>query len=46
MRSIAEADYGTPNPQLVQLEPLRSVRLQIDDRTIEVPEGTSVLRAA
>jgi formate dehydrogenase major subunit len=46
MRSIAEADYGTPNPQLVQLEPLRSVRVQIDDRAIEVPEGTSVMRAA
>ena len=46
MRSIAEADYGTPNPQLVQLEPLRRVRVQIDDRMIEVPEGTSVLRAA
>jgi formate dehydrogenase major subunit len=46
MRSIAEADYGTPNPQLVQLEPLRSVRVQIDDRTIDVPEGTSVMRAA
>jgi formate dehydrogenase major subunit len=46
MRSIAEADYGTPNPQWVQLEPLRSVRVQIDDRAIEVPEGTSVMRAA
>ena len=46
MRSIAETDYGTPNPQIVQLEPLRTVTLRIDDREIGVPEGTSILRAA
>ncbi|MGH8030975.1 MAG: formate dehydrogenase subunit alpha [Luteimonas sp.] len=46
MRSIAETDLGTPNPQLLQLEPLKTVWLQIDDTRVEVPEGSSVMRAA
>jgi formate dehydrogenase major subunit len=46
MRSIAEQDLGTPDPQLVQLEPLRTLWLEIDGVRVEVPEGTSVLRAA
>ncbi|WP_242107847.1 formate dehydrogenase subunit alpha [Luteimonas aquatica] len=46
MRSIAEQDLGTPAPQFVQLEPLRTVWLEIDGARVEVPAGTSVLRAA
>jgi len=44
MRSIAEADYGTPATQL--LDTLKPVRLQIDGVEVSVPPGTSVMRAA
>jgi len=46
MRSIAETDLGTPNPQLIQLQPLKKVSVSIDGEWIDVPEGTSVMRAA
>ncbi|PNS07789.1 formate dehydrogenase subunit alpha [Solilutibacter silvestris] len=46
MRSIAENDYGTPNPQIIQLETLKTVNLEIDGKRVEVPAGTSVMRAA
>ncbi|WP_407354507.1 formate dehydrogenase subunit alpha [Luteimonas sp. R10] len=46
MRSIAENDLGTPHPQLFRLEPLQTVALEIDGVRLEVPEGTSVMRAA
>ncbi|WDS37169.1 formate dehydrogenase subunit alpha [Pseudoxanthomonas sp.] len=46
MRSIAETDLGTPNPQLIQLQPLKKVSVSIDGAWIDVPEGTSVMRAA
>lgn len=46
MRSIAEHDWGTPDPQILQLEPLKRVWLDIDGMRVEVPEGTSVMRAA
>ncbi|MDO5504862.1 MAG: formate dehydrogenase subunit alpha, partial [Pseudoxanthomonas suwonensis] len=46
MRGIAETDLGTPDPQLVQLEPLATVRVSIDGKAIDVPAGTSVMRAA
>ena len=38
--SNPEIDYGTPSAQGVL------VSLTIDGRTIEVPEGTSIMRAA
>jgi formate dehydrogenase major subunit len=41
MLSIAETDLGTPAPKSDAL-----VTLDIDGRTVSVPEGTSVLRAA
>ncbi|PZQ12543.1 MAG: formate dehydrogenase subunit alpha [Rhodanobacter denitrificans] len=44
MRSIAEADYGTPAIQL--LSSLKPVRLEIDGVAVSVPPGTSVMRAA
>jgi formate dehydrogenase major subunit len=46
MRSIAEQDWGTPDPQILQLEPLKRVWLEIDGMRVDVPEGTSVMRAA
>ncbi|SEL87175.1 formate dehydrogenase alpha subunit [Pseudoxanthomonas sp. GM95] len=46
MRSIAETDLGTPNPQLFQLQPLKKVSVSIDGHWIDVPDGTSVMRAA
>ncbi|WCE04070.1 formate dehydrogenase subunit alpha [Pseudoxanthomonas sp. JBR18] len=46
MRSIAETDLGTPNPQLIQLQPLKKVTLNIDGQSVQVPEGTSIMRAA
>jgi formate dehydrogenase major subunit len=41
MLSIVEIDYGTPKATSE-----KTVELQIDGRTLHVPEGTSVLRAA
>ncbi len=41
MLSIAETDFGTPATGAST-----RVRLEIDGRTVEVPAGTSVLRAA
>ncbi len=46
MRSIAETDLGTPDPQAGALAPLKTVCVQIDGQRVEVPEGTSVMRAA
>jgi formate dehydrogenase major subunit len=46
MRSIAERDLGTPAPQFVELEPLQTVWLEIDGERVEVPAGTSIMRAA
>ncbi|WP_226468482.1 formate dehydrogenase subunit alpha [Luteimonas panaciterrae] len=46
MRSIAERDLGTPAPQFVELEPLQTVWLEIDGERVEVPMGTSIMRAA
>jgi len=41
MLSIVEIDYGTPKATST-----KTVELQIDGRTLNVPEGTSVMRAA
>ncbi len=41
MLSIVEIDYGTPKSRSE-----KTVELQIDGRTLHVPEGTSVMRAA
>jgi formate dehydrogenase major subunit len=41
MLSIVEIDYGTPKATSE-----KTVELQIDGRTLHVPEGTSVMRAA
>ena len=41
MRSIAEVDLGTP-----AVAAAATVRLQVDGREVEVPAGTSVIRAA
>jgi formate dehydrogenase major subunit len=41
MTTVPETDYGTPESRAE-----KSVSLTIDGKTIEVPEGTSILRAA
>src|SRR6202012_560803 len=41
MLSIVEIDYGTPKATSETM-----VTLEIDGRSVQVPEGTSVLRAA
>ena len=41
MLSIVDIDYGTPRAKSE-----KTVELQIDGRTLNVPEGTSVMRAA
>ena len=41
MLSIVEIDYGTPKATSETI-----VELEIDGRTVHVPEGTSVMRAA
>ena len=46
MRGIDERDLGTPEPGRGRSETLRTVAVEIDGRWVEVPEGTSVLRAA
>ncbi len=46
MRSIDDVDLGTPDPQFGHREVLPSVVVDIDGRRVEVPAGTSVLRAA
>ncbi len=46
MLSIAETDLGTPDPRIGRLEALKTVSIEIDGQRVEVPEGTSVLRAA
>ncbi len=44
MRSIVESDHGTPAIQSIAA--LGRVRLEIDGVAVEVPAGTSVMRAA
>ncbi len=46
MRSIAETDLGTPDPQAGSPTALKTVNIEIDGQRVEVPEGTSVMRAA
>lgn len=46
MLSIDEKDLGTPDPQRGLLQILKPVALEIDGRRVEVPAGTSIMRAA
>jgi formate dehydrogenase major subunit len=46
MALIEETDFGTPEPRGAHGAELPAVSLTIDGRTVEAPEGTSVLRAA
>ena len=41
MLAINDKDFGTPPPRSEKL-----VTLEVDGRSLSVPEGTSVLRAA
>ncbi|MFC4728186.1 formate dehydrogenase subunit alpha [Coralloluteibacterium thermophilus] len=46
MLSIVEQDLGTPEPRSARPGAAATVALEIDGRRIEVPEGTSIMRAA
>ena len=47
MRGLGETDLGTPHPaQFIAAEDLLPVRLVIDGKALQAPQGTSILRAA
>jgi formate dehydrogenase major subunit len=46
MTLIEERDLGTPAPRSAEAPAAATVEVEIDGRTVAVPEGTSVMRAA
>ncbi|MBS7456228.1 formate dehydrogenase subunit alpha [Coralloluteibacterium stylophorae] len=46
MLSIVEQDLGTPDPRIANPGLAAIVALEIDGQRVEVPEGTSIMRAA